>query len=61
MEGYGVYKWRNGNVYDGYWKQNKKDGQGKMTFLEEEKVYEGQWKEGYKHGKGKLIDDLNDY
>ena len=28
MNGYGVFTWSNGKRYEGYWKDDKKDGQG---------------------------------
>jgi len=61
MDGYGLYTWKNGNSYDGYWKCSKRNGYGKLILVDEEEVYDGEWKEGMKHGKGKLIEESNDY
>ena len=32
MEGEGVYRFVNGNIYDGEWKNDKSHGQGKYIF-----------------------------
>jgi hypothetical protein len=29
--GYGVYTWRDGDRYEGYWENNKRDGEGMFT------------------------------
>jgi hypothetical protein len=42
----------NGDVYEGDWKDNKRDGKGKMTFANGD-VYEGDWKDNKRDGKGK--------
>jgi hypothetical protein len=40
-----------GNVYEGEWKQNKKEGNGRMHWLQTNEVYIGEWKDGRPHGK----------
>ncbi|MFH1050734.1 MAG: hypothetical protein V1779_07370 [bacterium] len=50
--GYGVYKFDNGSIYEGNWKNNKFNGEGKYIFLSGN-YYEGQFVDGIKHGKGK--------
>ena len=42
---------REGDVYEGRWKNNLRNGQGKYTWATGE-VYEGKWKDDQKHGKG---------
>lgn len=69
MEGRGVFKWppadRRGaeNVsageavratYEGDWLQNKRHGNGKMTYPGDNSEYEGDWKDNKRDGKGKL-------
>ena len=44
----------NGDVYEGNWKDGKKNGKGKYTYTDGT-VYEGDWKDGSKNGKGKNI------
>lgn len=47
--GYG--KWESGNdYYDGLWKFNKPEGEGKIHTKTSD--YEGEIKNGYKHGRG---------
>ena len=29
--GYGIYKWPDGKIYDGFWKEGKQDGEAKFT------------------------------
>lgn len=41
MEGKGVFKFKNGAVYDGEYRNNRKHGSGK--YLKDGKVYEGKW------------------
>ena len=28
IHGYGIYKWKSGNIYEGEWKDNKYNGKG---------------------------------
>lgn len=63
----GVYRYANGDVYDGTWKDDEKNGIGRQTFSNigaegqegggngAEEWYEGQWKDGRIQGKGKSI------
>ena len=41
-----------GSVYEGSYKNNKRDGFGKFTDPADGTVYEGQWENGKRHGKG---------
>lgn len=47
--GFGVYKWANGKVYEGYWKDNKMNGKGKVQYPDKSS-YEGDFKEDMKDG-----------
>ena len=42
----------NGNVYEGNYENNLRNGYGKMTWSDGD-VYEGNWKNDYQHGYGK--------
>ena len=48
--GRGTKRWPNGDMYEGEWYFDKKDGRGNLT--EAEASYEGEWRAGMKHGKG---------
>ena len=53
--GWGTFKNSEG-VYVGEWKNDKKEGKGKMTYYDKSKgVYEGEWKNNWKNGRGVLI------
>lgn len=41
MEGKGVFKFKDGSVYDGEYKNNKKHGYGK--YIKNDMIYEGKW------------------
>jgi hypothetical protein len=47
----GVYKFANGNVYEGEWKDRKYNGKGVYKFADEG-VYDGEFKDGKYNGKG---------
>jgi hypothetical protein len=43
MHGYGIYRWRDGRVYYGEWKENKHDGYGYYKDARGSEYY-GPWK-----------------
>ena len=43
---------KTGNVYEGYYFNDRKEGAGKMTYHQSGDVYEGDWKDNKKHGHG---------
>jgi hypothetical protein len=51
FEGKGVFRGRDGDVYDGEWKNGKRDGQWK-EFHSNGSRYEGEWKNGVRDGIG---------
>ena len=51
-DGQGKYTWKNGDMYEGEYKDDKKHGQGKRTWNDGD-VYEGEWKNGMYDGQGK--------
>ncbi|KNC48087.1 CMRP Flagellar component [Thecamonas trahens ATCC 50062] len=52
--GTGVHRYTNGSVYEGEWKDDKRDGRGKLVSASGE-VYEGEWKADKRHGFGKHV------
>ena len=52
MFGVGTFTWPNGNVYDGQWKEDRREGTGTQRDMDGS-VYAGQWLSNKKHGKGK--------
>ena len=52
VNGYGKYEHTNGN-YEGYFKNGKKEGRGKMTYWDNA-IYEGDYTNDLRDGKGKL-------
>lgn len=50
----GYMKYKDGSIYIGEWKSNKRDGYGKMIYSNGD-IYEGNWEQGLKHGEGVYI------
>lgn len=50
----GKLTWPDGRIYEGEYKDDKKDGQGTFIWADNRK-YIGGWKEGRQHGQGKYI------
>lgn len=50
-QGMGIYRYSNGNIYNGNWKDDLKNGLGKMNYPNGA-CYEGEWMKGKKHGEG---------
>ena len=51
-EGYGICYYKNGDKYEGTWKDNKKDGKGSFYYNEKEEVYRGNFINDYPNGNG---------
>lgn len=49
----GIYRYSNGDVYEGKFKHNKAHGFGIYKSIEGD-IYEGEYKDDKRHGKGKL-------
>ena len=54
----GIYIWANGAKYEGEWKNNKREGKGKMS-SSEGKVYEGDFKDNKKDGFGTFVNKID--
>ncbi len=53
-DGYGIYKFNNGEKYEGEYKNGIKNGKGKYTFSNGD-IYEGEYKNGLRDGEGDYI------
>ena len=56
-EGYGQYRWTNGNIYSGMFVDGRKEGQGtwkKSSSEENTNMYEGEYHDDIKHGYGEF-------
>jgi len=51
--GYGIFIFNDGRVYEGQWKKGLFDGMGKLIFISGSK-YTGEFKKGLMHGYGKI-------
>eukprot|EP01012_Entosiphon_sulcatum_P019225 TRINITY_DN24066_c0_g1_i1.p1 TRINITY_DN24066_c0_g1~~TRINITY_DN24066_c0_g1_i1.p1 ORF type:complete len:144 (-),score=10.82 TRINITY_DN24066_c0_g1_i1:188-619(-) len=49
-----------GDIYEGGWKDGKKEGWGTYLFKESGNLYEGEWRRGLKHGRGIFTYSLGD-
>lgn len=47
-----MFRWENGSFYEGKWKDNMRNGYGKMISTSG-KIYEGNFVNNKKEGKGK--------
>ena len=56
MEGTGKFFYNNGDIYEGDFKNGKKEGNGKI-YYENGDRYEGEFKNDVRDGKGKLFLD----
>lgn len=53
--GYGVRRYRSGNVYEGEWANNNRHGQGIMRWVDLNQTYNGQWEKGVQVSKIKNL------
>ena len=49
--GYGIFRWADGSVYYGEWKENISEGQGPYKWADGDE-YCGEWKNNKKWGEG---------
>ena len=59
MEGIGVYRWQDGRVYEGEYKDDKKHGFGIYTWADK-RCYRGWWYKGKQHGLGTYLVPFED-
>jgi hypothetical protein len=50
-DGYGTQDWPDGTRYEGWWGQDKANGNGKLAHADGD-VYEGDWAADKAHGQG---------
>lgn len=48
-DGEGIQTWADGSLYEGYWKNDKANGRGRLIHADGD-VYEGEWKDDKAHG-----------
>ncbi|XP_051877189.1 radial spoke head 10 homolog B [Pristis pectinata] len=51
-EGWGIRRYKSGNVYEGEWKNFIRHGEGTMSWISTNEEYTGQWENGIQHGFG---------
>ncbi|KAF6082824.1 hypothetical protein HJG60_016695 [Phyllostomus discolor] len=51
-KGWGVRRYKSGNVYEGQWDDNMRHGEGRMRWLTTNEEYSGQWDRGAQNGLG---------
>ena len=51
MDGYGMYQWADGRIYQGQYQNDKKHGFGVYQWIDG-RCYEGYWYRGKQHGLG---------
>ena len=55
LEGQGRFEYIDGSVYEGMWKNNKKQGKGKFQESDGMSIYNGEWENDMKHGQGIFV------
>ena len=58
MNGKGKFEWPDGRIYDGEYKNDKKEGHGVFTWPDG-RQYDGNWKNGRQDGEGKFYNPKN--
>jgi len=63
IDGKGAYYYQNGDIYNGYWKNGQRNGDGNLTFKKYEnlRTFDGNWRNDSMHGFGKYHIEGNDY
>lgn len=55
LEGKGRFEYHDGSVYEGWMKEDKKHGFGRMTEPDGVSFYNGEWKNDFKNGRGVMV------
>uniref|UniRef100_A0A8C6S1Q6 Radial spoke head 10 homolog B (Chlamydomonas) n=1 Tax=Nannospalax galili TaxID=1026970 RepID=A0A8C6S1Q6_NANGA len=50
--GWGVRRYKSGNIYEGQWENNMRHGEGRMRWLTTNEEYTGHWEKGIQNGFG---------
>lgn len=50
-----MYKYANGDVYEGEWKNHLRHGSGTYTYAASHLRYIGQWATGHRVGEGQVV------
>ena len=58
-EGFGLMEYNNGDIYQGYFKNNKREGKGIYKYNNND-IYEGNWENNLQNGKGKFTYNSGD-
>ncbi|KAK1343586.1 hypothetical protein QTO34_016366 [Cnephaeus nilssonii] len=51
-KGWGIRRYKSGNIYEGQWENNMRHGEGTMRWLTINEEYSGQWENGVQNGLG---------
>ncbi|XP_048223501.1 radial spoke head 10 homolog B [Perognathus longimembris pacificus] len=52
-KGWGIRRYKSGNIYEGQWEDNLRHGEGRMRWLTTNEEYMGHWDRGVQNGFGK--------
>ena len=55
LEGVGRFDYQNGSIYEGNWRENKKNGHGRLIESDGRSMYNGEWENDQKNGRGTFI------
>ena len=61
LEGRGIFIWKSGIKYIGYWKDSEMNGEGVIFDKNNNLIFNGNYYHGKKYGKGKFIIKDNEY
>ncbi|XP_070617320.1 radial spoke head 10 homolog B-like isoform X2 [Erythrolamprus reginae] len=50
--GWGIRRYKSGNIYEGQWERDLRHGEGRMRWLTSNQEYTGVWVNGIQHGQG---------
>ena len=57
IDGQATYKYSNGDIFVGLYKNGKKEGPGKMVIKCNKEIIEADWQNDMKEGKGKIYSE----
>lgn len=59
-KGHGVFKWNNGEIFEGNWENGMKNGHGTWSSPKGD-FYEGHWQNNRQHGQGTFKHRISTY